>query len=99
MIGLRDIAAMKLNAIVQNGSRVKDFVDLYVLLNHLSFNQMYAAYENKYPGANRAIVQNAVLYHKDVKPSKVDFVGEDPSFERIADRLWQSISRPNHCFS
>ncbi|UCS92390.1 hypothetical protein KZP23_17035 [Echinicola marina] len=28
MASLKDIAAMKLNAIVQNGSRLKDFVDI-----------------------------------------------------------------------
>jgi hypothetical protein len=31
-ISLKDICAMKLNAIYNNGTRLKDFVDVYVLL-------------------------------------------------------------------
>ncbi|MGB4900509.1 MAG: nucleotidyl transferase AbiEii/AbiGii toxin family protein, partial [Saprospiraceae bacterium] len=35
-----DIAAMKLNAIVRSGQRLKDFIDLYFLLEHFSIHQM-----------------------------------------------------------
>lgn len=99
MIGLEDIAAMKLNAIVQSGSRLKDFVDVYVLLNHLSFNQMYAAYQRKYPEPNRAVVQNAVLYHVDIKPVKIDYAGMDLTLDRIARRLSEALAKPGEAFS
>jgi len=36
MASLEDIAAMKLNAIVQDGSRMKDFIDIYMLLEQQS---------------------------------------------------------------
>src|SRR5204863_3439319 len=32
MVSLKDIGAMKLNAIYGNGTRLKDFVDMYTLL-------------------------------------------------------------------
>jgi hypothetical protein len=98
MVGLEDIAAMKLNAIVQSGSRLKDFVDVYVLLNHLSFNQMYSAYEKKYPDANKAVVQNALMYHADIKPTKIDYVNEVLRFEVIGRRLSDSVLNPSKTF-
>jgi hypothetical protein len=98
MVGLEDIAAMKLNAIVQSGSRLKDFVDVYVLLNHLSFNQMYSVYEQKYADTNRAVVQNALLYHADIKPTKIDYVNDVLKFETIARRLSDSVLNPSKIF-
>jgi len=40
MASLEDIAAMKLNAIVGSGSRVKDFVDVAYLSSNLSLMKM-----------------------------------------------------------
>ena len=40
---LEDIAAMKLNAIVGNCTRLKDFVDIAFLSSHLSLLEMIAA--------------------------------------------------------
>ncbi len=98
MVSLKDLSAMKLNAIVQNGSRLKDFVDLYVLLNYLSFQDMYASYEKKYPNTNRAVVQNALLYHEDIKPARIDYVRVDLSFEEIKARLREAVLSPSSVF-
>ena len=35
-----DIAAMKFHAIIQSGKRLKDFIDIYFLLQHFSMKQM-----------------------------------------------------------
>ena len=43
-----DIAAMKLNAIAGNGTRIKDFIDLAYLSTLLSLGEMLEAYEHKY---------------------------------------------------
>ena len=41
MISLLDIAAMKLNAIYDNGTRLKDFVDIYALLQYFPCNNYF----------------------------------------------------------
>src|SRR5665213_1402505 len=40
MSSLEDIAAMKINAIAGNGSRIKDFVDIHYLLKEMSYEQI-----------------------------------------------------------
>jgi hypothetical protein len=66
LASLDDIAAMKFNAIVGDGSRVKDFIDIYMLLEHRTLNQMTYAYESKYRSINARVARKALLYHKDV---------------------------------
>ena len=44
----KDIAAMKINAIEGRGSR-KDFIDIYLLLQHYSLDDLLAFYSQKYP--------------------------------------------------
>lgn len=44
----RDIAAMKINAIEGRGSR-KDFVDIYMLLQHYTLSELLDFYSMKYP--------------------------------------------------
>lgn len=43
-----DIAAMKVNAIEGRGTK-KDFIDIYVLLQHYSLNEILEFYKAKYP--------------------------------------------------
>ena len=47
MISLIDIGSMKLNAIYDNGSRLKDFIDLYILLEHFSLKELLEAGYNE----------------------------------------------------
>lgn len=44
----RDIAAMKINAVEGRGSR-KDFVDIYMLLQHYTLGELLDFYSMKYP--------------------------------------------------
>jgi hypothetical protein len=48
LASFKDIAAMKLNAIINNGTKAKDFVDIAFLGESLSFNQMTHSFESKY---------------------------------------------------
>ncbi|MBK7109164.1 MAG: nucleotidyl transferase AbiEii/AbiGii toxin family protein [Chitinophagales bacterium] len=62
----QDIAAMKLNAIVNSGQRIKDFIDVYVLLTEFSLNQMLGFYTNKYPNSNAVSAIKALNYFDDI---------------------------------
>lgn len=62
----QDIAAMKLNAIVNSGQRIKDFIDVYVLLNEFSLNQMLEFYKKKYPNSNPLTAIKAINYFEDI---------------------------------
>ena len=54
-LSLEDICAMKLHAIQNSGQRLKDFIDVYFLLEHFSLNQMLGFYEIKYQHSNKLI--------------------------------------------
>lgn len=61
-----DISAMKLNAISQSGKRLKDFIDIYFLLQHFSLNSMIEFFQVKYPDTNPLIPLKAINYFEDV---------------------------------
>lgn len=101
LASLDDIAAMKLNAIVRNGTRLKDFIDIYVLLEHRTLNQMTAAFEQKYQTMNEAVAKNALLYHNDIKVlDEVNWVDRSPRYwYHISDRLEDAVYNPGKVYS
>jgi len=68
-LSLQDIAAMKLNAISNSGKRLKDFIDVYFLLEHFSLNEMIEFYSIKYPRFNPLIALKAISYFDDIDPA------------------------------
>ena len=99
MLSLEDIGAMKLNAILYNGTRLKDFVDMHILLQHVSLHKLTQAFENKYPDANAQMVRNGLLYHQDINlKEKIDFIGRDIPWEEIANRLAEAAANDQKIF-
>lgn len=66
--GLKDIAAMKIHAIIQSGKRLKDFIDIYYLLEHFSMKQMLTFFTAKYTYSNEMIALKALNYFDDIDP-------------------------------
>ena len=98
-LGLEDIAAMKLHAIVQSGKRLKDFIDIYFLLQHLTMAEIIGYYETKYTFSNAVIALKALNYFDDIDEEM------DPpkmivpiSIIEIKTRIKASILNPNITF-
>ena len=66
LAGIKDIAAMKINAITNRGAR-KDFVDLARLLDEHSLGEMLEWYRTKYPEANPALALRSLSYFVDAE--------------------------------
>jgi hypothetical protein len=66
LAGIRDIAAMKINAITNRGTR-KDFVDLAFLLERFPLNEIFGFYMKKYPEANPALALRSLSYFVDAE--------------------------------
>jgi hypothetical protein len=66
MLSKEDISAMKLHAIVQSGKRIKDFIDIYFLLEHFSVNQMIGFYAMKYSHSKPMIAVKALNFFNDI---------------------------------
>ena len=94
-----DIVAMKLNAIVGNGTRIKDFIDIAYLSKKVSLNRMLNAYQSKY-SSNAVMVINALVYFDDInfnEPVKmIDTTKVD--WKKIQKHLQRMIKNPDNIF-
>lgn len=99
MASMEDIAAMKLNAIATNGSRWKDFADMYELLEHRSLAQMLNYYEMKYPNVNKVTAFKSLVYHNDVKQTQdLKLLNKQVQWSDIVKRLKKATLDPGKVF-
>ena len=100
MLSMEDISAMKLSAILNSGRRLKDFVDMYFLLEKFPLERMTAAFVQKYPDVNVRMAHNALLYHHDINTDeKVDFLSREISLKEIESRLKAAVANTSLIFS
>jgi hypothetical protein len=69
VLGKKDIAAMKLMAIVNRGDQAKDFIDIYYLLQEISLADMFKYYKLKYKQNDISLVKRSLVYFDDVTES------------------------------
>jgi predicted nucleotidyltransferase component of viral defense system len=99
MAAVEDIAAMKLNAIIGNGTRLKDFIDIAYLSSSLTVSQMIDAYEKKYATRNPAMVIKALDYHKDINLNEpVEMLAGKYKWEDTKKRLGEMTLNPDKLF-
>ncbi len=100
LAGSLDIAAMKLNAIAGNGTRIKDFIDVAFLSEKLSFNNMIEAYRQKY-NSNPIIPVKSITYFDDInfdEPIKMT-KGKSFNWKNIENRLKEMQKSPDKIFT
>jgi hypothetical protein len=94
-----DIAAMKLNAITGNGTRLKDFIDIAYLSSSLTLSRMIDAYEEKYATRNPAMVIKALDYYNDINFNEpIEMLKEKYKWEDIKKRLGEMTLNPDKLF-
>jgi hypothetical protein len=100
LASLEDIGAMKLHAIFQDGSRIKDFVDMHFLLEHNSLKTYLEFYQKKY-GGNPSLAALSLLHHDNIdRDVKVKIVkGKNVTWQKIEERLKKSVHNPSSKFN
>ena len=95
-----DIIAMKLSAIADNDTRLKDFIDIAYLSTRFSFYSMLKCYERKYPKANVIRPFKAITYFNDIDFDE-DIVMLNTSFQwgKIERRLIAMTQDQSQIFS
>lgn len=95
MISNDDIGAMKIHAVFQSGKRLKDFVDMYFLLNEKTLKHYLQAYEKKYSG-NVYWAAHALSYFGNIeKEYDVSMIkGKEKNWEKISGRLSKAVANP-----
>tara|TARA_R110000796_G_scaffold96719_1_gene202643 strand:+ start:26642 stop:27268 length:627 start_codon:yes stop_codon:yes gene_type:complete len=89
-LSTQDIAAMKLSAVAQRGSK-KDFFDLIELLNHYSLPQLLAFYGQKYSEDNYFYVLKSMTYFQDAEEEPSPVILNDTSWENVKDGISQMV--------
>jgi len=87
MLSREDIVAMKLNAISVSGQRVKDFIDIFYLLDLYSVEEMIGFYKIKYLQYNEVNVLKSLTWFEDVDLSDWPVILKTPKLK------WGTITK------
>ena len=90
LAGLKDIAAMKIAAVVGRGTK-KDFIDLYFLLQHFSLHEILDFYMQKYPDGSLFIAMKSLSYFEDAEADPMPVMFDDVSWEDVKVFIRQAI--------
>ena len=97
MASLQDITAMKLNTIIHNGTRPKDFLDVAYLSQFFSYDNMRSLLVQKYPEYDPILLDRCINYFDDIE---TDFVADirlvdgRVNFNKVKQRLIQMTDNP-----
>lgn len=83
----QDIIAMKLNAISTSGQRVKDFIDIYFLIEKYDLKTMLGFYKMKYNQDNDLLVLKSLIYFEDAELSEWPVMIMKPNLK------WNDVKR------
>ena len=90
LAGIKDIAAMKVNAITNRGTR-KDFVDMARLLDDYSISDIFGWYREKYPLANPALAMRSLSYFADAETMPMPKMLIQFDWEAAKDRIRSAV--------
>ena len=88
--GVKDIAAMKVNATTNRGSR-KDFVDMARLLDEYSLEDIFQWYIQKYPEANLGLAMRSMSYFADAETMPMPKMLVKFDWEEAKDRIRAAV--------
>lgn len=94
-----DIIAMKLSAIAQNGTRIKDFIDIATLSTKYSLDEMLQFYADKFSNANIVMPAKALTYFDEINfDESVVMTSGKFDWQRVAKRLQDMAKNPQTVF-
>lgn len=86
----KDIAAMKVNAIIGRGTR-KDFIDLYALLQRYSLSEIMAFYKQKYPEFSEYRALLSMTYFEDAEMQDMPKMFIDTSWDTMKSTIIEAV--------
>ena len=92
LAGVKDIAAMKLSAITNRGTK-KDFIDLYFLLKRFSFNELIGFYLKKYSDAQLFTVLKSLTYFEDAEMDPLPVMVEPINWDEIKTSIVKAVNQ------
>ena len=93
LASVRDIAAMKLAAITNRGTK-KDFVDLAFLLDRLDLPQMLDLYKQKFKDGESFMVLKSLAFFGDAEEDPMPFMLLPIDWNLAKQRIIESVRKP-----
>lgn len=87
-----DIAAMKVYAIENRGSR-KDFIDMYFLLKHYSLDEIISFYKRKYPEHSEFVALRSLTYFEDAESFAMPKMYVDFDWEELKRSIIAAVNK------
>jgi len=87
---IEDIAAMKLEAITNRGSK-KDFIDVVFLLELFSLKEMLDVYQRKYPAGLKLLVMRSLVYFDDAETTDMPVMLKSLSWDEAKARICDAV--------
>ena len=91
LAGMRDIAAMKLAAITNRGSK-KDFTDLFFLLRHFKIGELLHFYQEKYHDGSVFHVLKSLSYFDDADEDEDPVMLDPVKWGEIKEHVLKSLN-------
>jgi len=92
LVKKKDIAAMKVNAVAGRGS-IKDFIDIYFLLNEFSIKEMIGFYLQKYPDGSEFMVRKSLTYFDDADNEEAPIMFQTITWKEIKKTILLNIDK------
>lgn len=89
-----DIAAMKVNAVMGRGTK-KDFVDIYFLLQHFSFDEIMDFYLQKYTDGSEYRALLSMTYFADADPQPMPMMFSSVEWETMKATIKEKVEAYN----
>lgn len=86
----KDIAAMKVNAIIGRGTR-KDFIDLFILLQHYPLTDIMEFYKQKYPEFSEYRALLSMTYFDDAEMQDMPYMFINTPWEEMKTAIIKAI--------
>ena len=88
----KDIAALKINAIEGRGTK-KDFIDMYLLLQHYSLEEILTFYQQKYPDYSIFRALRSLTYFDDADAQIMPQMFIEDTWEKMKENIQAHVSR------
>lgn len=90
----KDIAAMKVNAVMGRGTK-KVFIDVYFLLQHYSFDELIKFYLQKYTDGSEYRALLSMSYFADADPQPMPYMYQQVDWETIKNEIRLQVATYN----
>ena len=91
LAGIKDIAAMKVAAIIGRGTK-KDFIDMNRLLQIYSLKEILDMYMQKYPDGSLFIAMKSLSYFEDAESDPMPFMFDSTEWDTVKANIREVIA-------